>query len=168
DLLVGVAEGDRARATGALERAGGLPLFLVSYAQALRLGAEEEVPWDLAQGVRQRVALLPEAAQHLLGVAAIAGRRAPRAVLMAAAGQPEEEVLAGLEAACRARLLREEGEDAYAFAHDVIREVVEADVGAARRALLHRRVAQALAGAPAGAPAELLAYHYARGGAPEQ
>jgi tetratricopeptide (TPR) repeat protein len=45
---------------------------------------------------------------------------------------------------------------------------VEADVGAARRALLHRRVAQALEDAPASAPAELLAYHYARGGASEK
>ncbi|HKC75238.1 MAG TPA: hypothetical protein VKF37_13730, partial [Chloroflexota bacterium] len=163
-LLVGVAEGDRALATGALERAGGVPLFLVSYAQAVRVGAQEAVPWDLAQGVRQRVALLPPAAQHLLGVAAIAGRNARRTVLMAVAGQSEETVLAGLEAACRARLLREEGDDAYPFAHAVIREVVEADVGAARRAVLHRRMAEALERTPAGASPEVLAHHYLRGG----
>src|SRR5207248_2605439 len=101
-------------------------------------------------------------------VAAIAGRRAPRAVLMAAAGQAEETVLAGMEAACRARLLREEGADAYAFAHDVIREVVEADVSAARRAVLHQRVATALERDPSGASPELLAYHHARGGAPDK
>jgi tetratricopeptide (TPR) repeat protein len=122
----------------------------------------------VAQGVRQRVALLPQTAQELLGAAAIVGRQVPRALLVALAGQPEEVVLAGLEASCRARLLREEGEEEYAFAHDVIREVVEADAGAARRALLHRRAAQALEAAPAGAPAELLAYHYARSGAPEK
>jgi tetratricopeptide (TPR) repeat protein len=168
NLLHGAAGGDRAVAESVLERAGGTPFFLVSYAQALRTGAGGTVPWDLAQGVRQRVALLPAAGHEILGAAAIVGRRAPRALLLAATGQPEEEALAGLEAACRARLLLEEGADAYAFAHDVIREVVEADVGAARRAVLHCRVAQALEHDPAGAPPELLAYHYACGGAPDK
>src|SRR5205085_1618087 len=56
------------------------------------------------------------------------------------------------------------GEEAYAFAHDVIREVVEADVGAARRAVLHRRVAAALEAEPACASPEVLAYHYTRSG----
>jgi hypothetical protein len=40
--------------------------------------------------------------------------------------QPEEAVLAGPEAACGACLLRENGDDACAFAHDVIRAVVSA------------------------------------------
>ena len=160
-----------------LERAGGTPFFLVSYAQALHaaqgpeqgpgpaltgLNAVPAVPWDVAEGVRQRMALLPVAGREILGVAAIVGRRVPRTLLVAVAGQPEEVALVGLEAACRARLLLEDGDDAYAFAHDVIREVVEADVGAARRAVLHRKVAEALEGDPGGALAELLAYHYAR------
>jgi tetratricopeptide (TPR) repeat protein len=114
------------------------------------------------------VALLPAAGQEVLGAAAIVGRRVPRALLLAVAAQPEDAVLAGLEAACRARLLLEEGDDGYTFAHDVIREVVEADVGAARRALLHRRVAEALEGDSGGASPELLAYHYARGGVPDK
>jgi len=163
-LLAGVAGGDATIPGHVLERAGGMPFFLVSYAQALCTGAVEAVPWDLAQGVRQRVALLPATGQEILGAAAIVGRRVPRAVLVAVAGQPEEDVLSGLEAACRLRLLQEEGEEGYAFAHDVIREVVEADVGSARRAVLHRRVAEALKGDPTGAPPELLAYHHARSG----
>ena len=78
------------------------------------------------------------------------------------------EVLLGLEAACRARLLLEDGEDGYAFAHDVIREVLEADLGAARRAVLHLRVAEGLEQAPGGVPPERLAYHYTRGGTPDK
>jgi tetratricopeptide (TPR) repeat protein/transcriptional regulator with XRE-family HTH domain len=159
DLLTGMTDQDRAAAAPVLERAGGMPFFLVSYAQAVQAGAVEAVPWDIAQGVRQRLALLPEAARQLLGVAAIVGRRVPRVLLTAAAGQSEEDVPAGLEAVCRARLLVEEGDDAYAFAHDVIREVVEADLGAARRAMLHGRVAAALEGTPAARP-ELLAHHF--------
>ncbi len=168
NLLLGMTDGGRDLVEAVQRRAGGMPFFLVSSAQALLQGGAEGVPWDLAQGVRQRVALLPEAARRLLGVAAIVGRRAPRAVLVAAAGLPEEDALAGLEAACRARLLLEVEDDAYTFAHDLIREVVEADVGAARRAVLHRRVAEALERAPAGAPPEALAYHYGRSGLPDQ
>jgi len=64
------------------------------------------------------------------------------------------------------------GQD-YRFVHDVIREVVEADLGAGRRAALHRRVATILAeqwralGLSA-EPLEPLAYHYARGGSEEK
>jgi tetratricopeptide (TPR) repeat protein len=45
---------------------------------------------------------------------------------------------------------------------------VRADLGAARRAALHRRVATALERAPGEPPVELLAYHYGRAGDHEQ
>ena len=54
--------------------------------------------------------------------------------------------------------------DRYRFAHDVIREVVEADLGMARRMVLHRRIAEALEQQVGVGPVELLAYHYGRGG----
>ncbi|MGH2388509.1 MAG: ATP-binding protein, partial [Chloroflexota bacterium] len=168
DLLVDLAEGERGLVEGVVQRAGGVPFFLVSYAQALHQGSVAGVPWDLAQGVRQRVALLPAAGRELLGVAAVVGRYAPRALLTAVAGLPEEAVPVGLEAACRARLLLEEGADAYVFAHDVIREVVEAELGAAWRAVLHRKVAEALVDDPSGASPETLFYHYDRAGIPDQ
>ncbi|MGH2411273.1 MAG: tetratricopeptide repeat protein, partial [Chloroflexota bacterium] len=53
--------------------------------------------------------------------------------------------------------------DAYQFAHDVIHEVIAADLGAGRRAVLHRRVAEALE-LQTDPPAELLAYHFSRSG----
>ena len=77
-------------------------------------------------------------------------------------------MLAALEAACHARLLEEEGEDVYHFAHDVIREVIEADLGAARRTMLHRCVAEALEAGPGEPAVELLAYHYARSDAQDK
>jgi len=163
DLLAAVPEENRAMAGRVLERAGGVPFFLVSYAQALAAGVTERIPWDLAQGVSQRVALLPEAARQVLDAAAIVGRRVARGLLAATARQSEEDALAGLEAACRAGLLLEDGDEGYLFAHDVIREVVEADMGAARRAALHRRAGEALEHDPRGAAPELLAYHFIRG-----
>ena len=45
----------------------------------------------------------------------------------------------------------------------MIREVIEADLGTARRTLLHRRIAQVLEQAD-DPPVEALAYHYARAG----
>jgi len=154
-----------------LRRTGGVPFFLLSCAQGLRAcapGADGvAVPWDVAQGVRQRVTALPASACALLGMAAVVGRHASLRLLMAVAHRPEEEVLDALEAACRARLLVEDGAGTYRFAHDLVREVVEADLGAGHRAALHRRVAQAMAADP-GAELEALAYHYARGGVPEE
>jgi tetratricopeptide (TPR) repeat protein len=152
-----------------LARAGGVPFFVVSCARALQQAGREDtqedaVPWDVGQSVRQRLAALPEAARAVLGVAAVVGRVVPPALLTAVADRAEQDVLAALEAACRARLLVETGDEAYQFAHDVIREVVEAEVGLARRMQLHRRVAQALEQRPGEPPVELLAYHYERSG----
>jgi tetratricopeptide (TPR) repeat protein len=85
----------------------------------------------------------------------------------AVAEQPERALLRALEAATRARLLADDGRG-YQFAHDLIREVVEADVGVARRRTLHRRAAQALEEAPGERQVERLAYHYGLGGEQEK
>jgi predicted ATPase len=104
----------------------------------------DEVPWDVTQSIRQRIADLPQVGRDVLGTAAVIGRVVPRAVLTETVGQPDELVLVALEAACHAHLLVETDERTYQFAHDVIREVVEADLGAARRTLLHGHIAVAL------------------------
>ncbi len=168
-LLAAVLDGadgaEAERRARVLRRAGGVPFFLLSCAEVIRLGEEtppNAVPWDVAQSVRLRVAALPATAQEVLGVAAAVGRRASRALLMRAATRPDWEVLAGLHAACHAGLLEESGPEDYRFVHDVIREVVEADLGAGQGALLHRDIALALEAVPGEPPVEALAYHYAR------
>jgi tetratricopeptide (TPR) repeat protein/transcriptional regulator with XRE-family HTH domain len=169
--------GDTTAANSALRdqvvaRAGGVPFFLVSYAHGLQRdgpdGTTQAIPWDLRQSIRQRVAGLPDAAQALLGVAAIVGRVAPRALLLAAAAEPEPATLAALDATCRSQLLEETETDAYRFVHDVIREVVEADLGLARRAALHSRVALALEQRTGMPPVETLAYHWVWAGEDER
>ncbi len=128
-----------------IQRAGGVPFFVVSCAQGLRASGDpvHAIPWTLAQGLGQRIAVLPESARELLAIAAVIGRSMPRTVLFAVATQPEDEVLAALDTACQARLLVEQ-EQGYAFVHDVIREFVEAGLGVSRRTALHRRVLAAL------------------------
>src|SRR5262249_26469587 len=135
-------------------RAGGVPFFLVSYARSPQTLAElheqrresprtagdaqvgapgplrrrpqsrRPVPWNVTQGIGERVAALPTSAQELLGVAAVVGQPAAGAVLSEGAGQPEVEALSGLETACQAGLLVEEqqrGQPAhYRFTHDLI------------------------------------------------
>jgi tetratricopeptide (TPR) repeat protein/transcriptional regulator with XRE-family HTH domain len=176
DELLAETEPDEASTSGhdalrerVLERAGGVPFFVVSYAQAVRQGdvrgGLDGVPWNVAQGVRQRVAALPEPARALLAAAAAVGRVSHPALLMAVAARPEEDVVDGLEAACQARLLFDAGQ-VYWFAHDVVREVIEGDIGSARRATLHRRAAQAiehLNSEQLPDQYEVLADHYVRG-----
>jgi predicted ATPase/DNA-binding XRE family transcriptional regulator len=171
-LLEGWPEGVAGVRERVVQRAGGVPFYLVSYAQGLRgdaseRNAAEAVPWDVAQGLRQRIAALPVPAQEVLGAAAVIGRVVPAALLTAVASHGEREVLAALDAASRARLLLD-GNQTYQFAHDLIREVVEGDVGTARRLVLHRRIAEALEREPGEQAVEVLAYHYGRAGVPER
>jgi tetratricopeptide (TPR) repeat protein/transcriptional regulator with XRE-family HTH domain len=167
-LLEGVQAERPVEREQVLQRAGGVPFFLHSYAQALRQGGVPTVPWDLAQGVRQRVAALPAMAQEVVRHAAVVGRVAERSVLLAMAGQARAVVPDALDAACRVRLLEEAGPDAYRFTHDVVREVVEGDLGAAQCTALHQRVGEALEALPGIPPVQALAYHYARCDATEK
>ncbi|HLV97042.1 MAG TPA: AAA family ATPase [Ktedonobacterales bacterium] len=159
-----------------LARAGGVPFFLVSCAQGLQASAlgeqapppaEAALPQHVTDSIRQRLALLPETAQYLLGAAAVAGREIPRTLLSALAApleRSQRDVLEALEATGRARLLVEQDEEQYAFAHDLIREVLLADLSAARQAMLHQQIAEALERGPGEPPIERLADHYRRAG----
>jgi tetratricopeptide (TPR) repeat protein len=173
-LLEGSEEIAAAVAEQVLERSEGVPFFLVSCAQGLRAGTLGEgaagpgISWNVAQTIRQRVAALPEVAQELLGAAAVIGRQAPRAILLAVmargSGWGHREWLEAVEHACQAGLLVEVGAEAYEFAHDLIREEVGASLTTARRALLHQQVAEVLEAVPGEPAVEVLAYHYAQSG----
>ena len=150
-----------------VRRAGGVPFFLISYAEQVRGsgqgGASLAVPWTVAQVIGQRVAALPGPAKELLSVAAVAGQVVPYTLLAQVTGSDDEQVLEAVETALEARLLAEDGPDGYRFTHDLIRETVEDGLSAARRRRLHRRIAQALEHQP-GASAEALAFHFSHSG----
>ena len=87
-----------------LRRTNGVPFFLVSCAEGVRAGnpehgTEVEMPWTVAQSIRQRVAALPEATRELLGTAAVLGRDVSRPTLTSVTSRTEEEVLMALEPA---------------------------------------------------------------------
>src|SRR5262249_19026624 len=127
-----------------LERTGGVPYSLESCVRAHAAGATEEGPWGGAQRIPLRGAPPPRPAPEVLGAAAVVGRTVPCALLLALADQPEQVVLAALKVAHHAKLLVEKEGDAYTFAHDLVREAVEAALSTGQRKALHRRVAVTL------------------------
>jgi tetratricopeptide (TPR) repeat protein/transcriptional regulator with XRE-family HTH domain len=167
---------DDALVEGMARRTGGVPFFLVSYAEALRTAGGSVapaalVPWDVAQSVRQRLAHLAPPASDLLAALAVASAPLPLGMLYtlgAALGMDRAKVLAALHAACAARLLAPTGDAAYRFTHELIRDAVEAELSAPRRAQLHLMLAAALEGHDAEQQAGALAHHYAQAGDDER
>lgn len=165
-----------------LERAGGVPFYLASCARAARAEAERDaqaepttgrdaVPWDAAQSIHQRMALLPAGARELLGAAAIAGRHIERPVLEALITWLNLDLNTAtvvMAEAVQARLLLEAEGDDFRFAHDLIREVAEANLGPWLRRATHGVIAEALAASLAEKDldrrAAELALHFAQSG----
>ena len=146
----------------------GNAFFLTSMLQALREGeiaageaGELPLPDALRASVRARLAHVPPEARATLDVAAVLGRHFDFDTLLAVTREPEERLLRALETLVKRRLLREDAaEGFYDFSHDKVREVAYRDIGAARRMLLHRAVAEALESSGEGEAR--LAEHYER------
>ena len=168
-LLTGATEEALRQRERILAASDGMPFFLVSCAQALQSGALEEtapeaIPWTVAQSIRQRVAALPEAAQDLLGIAAVAGRTVQVTMLIATA------LLAGASGfdppghrESGPTLGRVGRRDLSISSRSHPRGGgSRSERGTARH--LHRLVATALERGTAACPAEVLAYHYRRAG----
>lgn len=119
------------RAAEVHDRTGGHPLLL----------AAGEGGFDAAAST------LGEPTGSIVRAAAVLGEEVDVELLAAVLDQPAVELLEPLEAAAGAGLLVERGAG-FALRHALVREALEAGVGAARRALLHRRAAMALAARP--------------------
>ena len=142
-------------------RTGGNPFFveeLVRHlvesepgrpAEALVEAAGVEVPEGVRALIDRRLARLPEPAAQAVRLAAVAGEDFALADL-AAAGELSDEALAdGLDAAVAAGLVDEAAAPGdYRFAHALVRQAVIAGLTGTRRALLHRRLAEALEALP--------------------
>lgn len=151
----------------------GLPLFLSEYLTAVaggELDVGEEV-WALPGGVqdllRSRLRTVGETAGQVLAAAAVVGRSFDFDTVREASGRGEEETLGALEELVSRGLIREERDapsegPTYDFDHDKLRALVYDETGLARRRLLHRRAAAALAGRIRGREAGSLAGQIAR------
>src|SRR3712207_1851571 len=154
----------------------GLPLFLGEYLTAIMNGAlaAEDATWSLPGGVRDllhgRLETVGETGWQLLNTAAVIGRSFDFDTVREASGRSEEEAVVALEELTDQGLVGEvngagERSVAYDFGHEKLRDLVYEETSLARRRLLHRRVAEALAHRAnrrreTGALAGQIAHHY--------
>ncbi len=131
----------------------GYPLFVVEMVRARAADTHGAWPttWppaDLPARVQAvihfRLDQLTPAAHTLASLAAVVGRAFAADVLRHASEGDEEALVQGLDELWQRRIIRTQGQRAYDFSHDKIREIAYREISPARRLLLHRRVAQAL------------------------
>jgi DNA-binding SARP family transcriptional activator/tetratricopeptide (TPR) repeat protein len=147
------------RAAELLERSGGNPLLLL----ALEGGeAGAALPGTVREAVGSLLATLGPAVETLRA-AAVLGPPVDLDLLAEVLGRPATAVLDDLEAGVRSRVVVER-EAGLAFAHELVREALAADTGAARRRLLHRRAAEVLAARERRDPL-VVVWHAREGGA---
>jgi DNA-binding SARP family transcriptional activator/tetratricopeptide (TPR) repeat protein len=141
-----------AQATELYSATAGNPLFVV---ETLRAGSRQAIdptnqatrtglPPKVYAVLQYRLTQLSPLAQQVAALAAVLGRSFSYAVLHAALGQEEDKLVDTLDELWQRRIIIERGAT-YDFSHDRLRDVAYAEISGARRRLLHRRVAEALA-----------------------
>ncbi len=125
------------------------------------------LPPSVREVIVARLDRLTPHASALLGAGAVLGQGISFAHLRRVADLTEQDGLIALDEALRSHLLQESEREAgerghvtegrYVFAHAMIRAVVYAEAGEARRSIFHRRALEVLQEATA--PPALLAYH---------
>lgn len=147
-----------------VERSDGNPFFIEELAMAERTSADRGLPPTLRGILLARIGALPEEAQAVVGVAAVAGRRVDHDLLASVAGQDESTTIAALREAVGQQVLiaDQDGEaDGYAFRHALMQEAAYDDLLPGERRRLHRAFAEAVANRAVGSGAADAAAHYA-------
>jgi len=145
----------------------GNPLFVV---ESLRPAVDTAGTHTIQALIAARLARLSPRAREVAHVAAAIGHACSYAVLVHATGN-EEELVEALDELCERRIFDEQGGDHYQFGHDKLREVAYGELRAARRRLIHRRIAEALTVVRADdldVVSGEIAAHYERAGMPER
>ncbi|MEV6370633.1 BTAD domain-containing putative transcriptional regulator [Micromonospora musae] len=153
-----------------VERTGGNPFYVRESARLLAaegtLVATSEVPEGVRDVLRRRLNRLPPPAVAVLRLAAVVGREADVATLVAAADTDEAALVEALEAGLAAGLLTEPAPGRVRFVHGLVRDTIYQDLSQLRRVRMHARVAAVIRRLrPGDHPA--LAHHYACSASPE-
>jgi DNA-binding CsgD family transcriptional regulator/tetratricopeptide (TPR) repeat protein len=131
-----------------LQRSDGNPFFAEELLAASS-PTDAVLPQSLRDALLLRVEELPDAAQVLLRIAAVAGRTIEHGLLEAVARLPESELEEGLRAAVAGYVLvHRSGSMDYSFRHALLREAVYEDLLPGERRRLHIDLARALAAHP--------------------
>jgi DNA-binding CsgD family transcriptional regulator len=147
-----------------LARSEGNAFFAEELVAAGAISADVALPDALVDVLLGRIEALPDLAQEVLKVAAVAGRRVGHELLVAAAGRPEAEVERGLRDAIAGQVLVADAvTESYRFRHALLQEAVYGDLLPGERIRLHATYARLLAGSRDGGDgpgsAAELAYH---------
>ena len=136
--------------TSLFSRTGGNPFFLsvLTPGHDATRAPDSQLPTAVQKAVAQRLDVLELETVRLLQTAAVCGPSFDALVLSRAAEKPIERCVALLEQACGARVIVASAANEYRFVHDLIREVLYADVPPEQKSLLHFAVGQAQAALP--------------------
>ena len=151
----------------------GNPLFVVETVRAGLGGSDDGngLPPKVQAIIGARLAQLSQPARDVASLAATVGRAFSLEILRRSGRGDDDRIVAGLDELLRRQIVREQGNGAYDFSHDKIREVAYAETTEARRRLLHRQVAEGLErvhAAALDAVATQIAAQYANAGLPER
>jgi len=128
------------------ERAQGNPFFSEELVAAAAAGLGGQLPPTLRDTLMARIDVLPDRTQHVLRVAATAGRQVEHDVLAEVAELPDAELFDALRQAISAYVLVADNQrDAYAFRHALVQEAVYGDLLPGERSRLHAAYATTLA-----------------------
>jgi DNA-binding CsgD family transcriptional regulator len=167
DVPPGAAEAVR-------RRSDGIPFFIDQIGRQLREEGrkpdevETAVPEGARQAVAARIGRLSERARDILRTASAFAGAFDLETLRALTDVVEVDLMDAIDETLRADMLRAVGDDAYEFAHVIVRDAIYEDMNPSRRARLHRRVAAAIEHVCAGREREHaaeLAFQYGRSAA---
>jgi class 3 adenylate cyclase/tetratricopeptide (TPR) repeat protein len=148
--------------TAVVAAAEGNPL----YARELANVEPGRSPASITDAVLAKASALTAQARAVADQVSAADGGMSHELLAATVDLPEADLFAAARAGVDSGLLAVTG-DGYAFTHVLIRQVIYAQILPSKRCLLHRRLAEALAGQPATDPG-LLARHWQRAGCPDR
>jgi DNA-binding SARP family transcriptional activator len=137
-------------------RTSGNPLFLKEIVLPLadggdpaefERGLDDFVPQGIQEAVERRLAYIPTGARDVLDKASVIGQQFTLEVLVEVTGLERSKLLGLLDQAMAldyVTLAPDPGANRFRFAHVLIRDVLLERLPAARRAVLHRQVGEAL------------------------
>ncbi len=167
---------DRA-ADAVVQLSEGNPLFALELARYVRdegssriiagwgpRGSTVQIPGGIAGVIARRLARLSTSCRKILANASVIGRTFDFDTLKDISDCSEDDLLDALDSASAASVVEEARDgETYSFAHGLIRQSIYHELGAARRARIHRKVADVLERRTASdphAPLAELAHHF--------
>lgn len=128
-----------------VERAEGNAFYAEQLLQASMDRDTDAVPVALADVLLARLEQLPAAAQRVVRIAAVAGRRVQHALLRDASGLGDVDLDGALREAVTRHVLMPGEDQTYAFRHALLREAAYSDLLPGERVRLHALFAELLA-----------------------